>query len=170
MIKRFWQYLTEKTSIIVYKSFILPLLEYGNTLYMSANKNLLDRLQVLQNVGLKTCLNLPKRTPTSQIHKLCNINYLTDRRDAALLKLMFNRTKIEKFQDKNQEGVTTRSRNAPKLIIPSFKSSHSQNSIVYKGSKMWNEQNVETKNTTEKLKYNTVIKKLLCNKRENYTN
>ena len=83
---------------------------------------------------------------------------------------MFNRTKIEKFQDKNEEGVTTRSRNAPKLIIPSFKSSHSQNSIVYKGSKMWNEQNVETKNTTEKLKYNTVIKKLLCNKRENNTN
>ena len=69
MLKRICKYLTVKTSVLIYKSFILPILEYGSILYMNASKSHLDRLQTLQNHGLKCCLNVNKRTHTSLIHK-----------------------------------------------------------------------------------------------------
>ena len=50
-------------------------------------------------IGLETCRNLPRRSPTSQIHKFCDINYTIKqmyRREAALLEPVINRTKVEK--------------------------------------------------------------------------
>ena len=86
MLKRIRKYLNVKTSVLIYKSFILPILEYGSILYMNASKSHLDRLQTLQNYALKCCLDVNKRTHTSIIHKKNKFNYLEESRKAQLLK------------------------------------------------------------------------------------
>ena len=43
------QYVNDNTAIMVYKSMILPLIEYGDILYKGANQKLLNDLQVARN-------------------------------------------------------------------------------------------------------------------------
>ena len=114
-LKRVNQYLTPKTSLMIYKSFILPIIEYGNIMYHKSCKNQLKKLQRIQNQALKLCLGLDKRTSTNLIHKLANINYLEDRREKALLNFMFSRTKIPKFNSVTNYTIERRSTTAPKL-------------------------------------------------------
>ena len=168
LLKRVRQYLTEKTSIMVYKSYILPLLEYGSVLYMASNKNHLARLQVIQNHALKTCLEVNKRTSTELIHKLCNINYLEDRRDIMLLKLMFLRSVEDRFLDKNMDGPTTRSKSVKKLAVPHFLSSASQKSVAYRGSNAWNNLDIKIKKIENKPLFHSTMKKILKEKRNLY--
>ena len=41
--------LNEKTSSILYKSLVLPHIDYGDVIYLTSNKDLLDKLQKVQN-------------------------------------------------------------------------------------------------------------------------
>ena len=53
----------------VYKTKMLPYMEYGGILVHDTNKTLLTKLQRLQNRGLKIALYSPPRTSIEKIHK-----------------------------------------------------------------------------------------------------
>ncbi len=115
--------------------------EYGNILYTKSNKKSLEKLQKIQNTALKACLKLDKKTSTAEIHKKANINYLFDRREKALIKFMFHRTKQNKFLDTNSYNIERRSTTVPKLKIPTHKSTTAKKAINYHGSISWNNLN-----------------------------
>ena len=168
MLKRIRQYLTVKSSILVYKNFILPVIEYGSILYMTSNKKLLDRLQTIQNFGLKCCLQVNKRTDTYLIHKSCNINYLKDRRECQLLKAMFLREKEEEYKLKRTEGVQTRSVSTHSLYVPHFLSDQAQKSVMYRGATLWNNQSPSLRCICDKKNFNAKMKQILEKKRSEY--
>ena len=168
LLKRVKGYLTPKTCILIYKSFILPLMEYGCTLYMNANNSHLNRLQILQNKCLKICLDKDKKYNTELLHKEANINLLSERRDVQLMKEMFLRTKLDKYLDKNVSGRVTRSHTVPKLYVPSFKTNQARKSHIYKGSVAWNNLEYTEKKIMCKDMFSKLMKKKLKEKRKLY--
>ena len=92
-------FLTKYAALQVYRAMILPIVEYGNILYDSANQKLTSKLQVAQNSGLKAVYCLPRLTPTQVLHNKAKINLLELRRKRSILIQSFHRAKIARYVD-----------------------------------------------------------------------
>ena len=57
MLSRIRQFINKDVSLLIYKTKILPYLDYGDILYDGADSKSLVRLQKLQNRALRVCLN-----------------------------------------------------------------------------------------------------------------
>lgn len=57
-----------KTTLIFYKAYIRSIIDYGCVMYGSANKCLLNRLDVIQRKALRICLGAMHSTPTEPLH------------------------------------------------------------------------------------------------------
>ena len=64
--------------IMIYKTYILPVVEYGDILYASMGTTKLKKLQRCQNRCIKIVLKLPFMISTEAIHKKANMNLLVD--------------------------------------------------------------------------------------------
>ena len=62
--------LNRKASITIYKSMILPHIDYGDLFYSASNQNLLDKIQRVQNRCLKICLNTNPPPNIGQAHSM----------------------------------------------------------------------------------------------------
>lgn len=60
--KAFWG-ADQSTSLLFYRSYIRSILDYGSTLYGSASKTTLKRLDIIQNKALRNCLGVMSSTP-----------------------------------------------------------------------------------------------------------
>ena len=69
MLSKVWRYIDFNTAITVYKTMILPVLEYGDVAYDNSDTKLLNKLQVLQNRALRICLNGHKHVPVVILHR-----------------------------------------------------------------------------------------------------
>ena len=83
------KYITQDVAIRIFKTMILPILEYGDILYDGANKKLTGKLQVLQNRCLRTCLLPNQHIPTIRLHENCKIANLEARRRMHLQLYMY---------------------------------------------------------------------------------
>ena len=79
--------MSSKVLLHVYKSYVLPVIDYADVIYMNTHVDLLEALQRAQSKCLKTCLSLNILTATNTVHKLAKLRLLEDRR-AYHLKLM----------------------------------------------------------------------------------
>ena len=70
LLAKIRKYITTDVAIRIYKTMILPVLEYGDILYDGTNKKLLDKLQTLQNRCLRTCILPHQHVPTIILHQL----------------------------------------------------------------------------------------------------
>ena len=58
LLSKIGPFLTEKAAVLICKSMELPYIDYGDTVYFSCTKDLLNRLQRMQNRALKLFLDL----------------------------------------------------------------------------------------------------------------
>ena len=82
-------FLNIEAATLVYKNMILPILEYGNIFLSAATKINRDRLQTLQNRGLRIACNANKGTDKDVLHETCKLQRLKVRRDLHLLSFMY---------------------------------------------------------------------------------
>ena len=66
---KFRHMLTKSAAIRLYKSMILPYLDYGDSIYGGANQDLLQKLQRLQNRCLRIATYQFGHTDTTELHK-----------------------------------------------------------------------------------------------------
>ena len=76
-------YFTKK---VIYRNIIEPSLTYGQELYMTAPKTYLDKLDSIQGAALRLMSNVTCCTSTAALQVANNIEPLSLRREAALLK------------------------------------------------------------------------------------
>ena len=129
--------LTTFAALQIYRIMILPLLEYGNTIYGTVPAKYLKKLQTAQNSGLRAVFGLPKLTPTEVLHTKANIDKLDKRRDRACIIQAYNRTRDPKHLDKR--NLRTRRHDALSLIVPASRTTLSQNAFAYRGATAWND-------------------------------
>jgi hypothetical protein len=66
-LSRFKHFLNTRTRQKLMSSLIIPKLEYGNLVYLNASKELLLKIQKVQNSCVRFTLNLPRRTNTDNL-------------------------------------------------------------------------------------------------------
>lgn len=129
---------TKKTALLLYKSMIVPLYDYGDTFYnLSCKKDLLRRLQSLQNYAIRTISRMPPRTNTSIEEKNLELLSLDQRRKLHSVQLAFYLGNINSnLQLPISSGVSTRSltRNRKQLRVFTPKKALTERSFSYQVS------------------------------------
>ena len=81
VLRRSREYLDSATSLTLYKSLVLPHLDYCDLVYMNTTVQNLNKLQLSQNGACRTILRQPKDTSVSQMHEELGIPTLIQRRE-----------------------------------------------------------------------------------------
>ena len=76
-----------------------------------------------------------------ETHRLGNINYLEDRRNAHLLNLMYKRSRDENYRDNRLLPI--RRFDGPSIVVPNYKKTSSQLNVDYRGATNWNQLPIE---------------------------
>ena len=141
LLRKIRPYLDVKTSLMIYKAMVLPYAEYGDIFYGHASAKKRKKIQKLQNENLRLCLCLDPRSNVLETHRLGNINYLEDRRNAHLLNLMYKRSRDENYRDNRLLPI--RRFDGPSIVVPNYKKTSSQLNVDYRGATNWNQLPIE---------------------------
>ena len=137
-------YLSIQSSLTIYKATILPYIDYGDIFYQAAFKGSLTKIQDSQTKALKICFKLHGNQDEKDLHARANLATLEKRRNSHILNFMYKRKDNPVYLDTKK--LQTRAYQASKFTVPNFNITQFKNSILYKGSSLWNELQTETKN------------------------
>ena len=68
-IRKCRKYLNKNLSLLMYKSLVAPLIDYCDIVYMQANQENLQKLQVVQNIACRIILEAGPRDHIDDMHK-----------------------------------------------------------------------------------------------------
>ena len=89
MLGRVRQYVSQKVALQLYRTHIIPDLDYGDQIYDSMSPHLAHKLQVMQNACHRICTNSQPRTPTEELHTKAGIATLCARRKAHTFNFVY---------------------------------------------------------------------------------
>ena len=140
------RYLNNDVALKIYKSMILPYLDYADVIFCKANATDLDKLQKLQNRCLRLCMGQDRFFNTDRAHKNAETPFLADRRNAHTLNFMYKRKEM-RGDLLNKREIRTRAHDAPlfKIIIPRCEAV--KRSVGYFGAERWNALTPNVRNT-----------------------
>ena len=116
LLAKLKKYLCDDTAILIYKTMLLPYFDYADIIFCKANQKDLGKLQTLQNKCLRICMGKERRFNTDRAHKLSNVPFLKDRRDAHVCNFMYKRK--NKVGLLNKREIRTRAHDAPLFYVP----------------------------------------------------
>ena len=111
-------FLTQKASLVIYKTKVLPYLDYVDIFYMGTNQKATNKLQRLQNRALQICINAEASEaseasevyPTNRLHYQPRVPLLEHRRIAHLRNFMYLCKDDMNYIDKNPTATRARVR------------------------------------------------------------
>ena len=109
LLSKIRKYITAEAATRIYKTMIMPILEYGDILYDGSNQFLLGKIQTLQNRCLRICNYEPYHVPVIYLHEIANVSKLVFRRKMHLLLYMFKqKTNMNIVKYKSDTDSSTR--------------------------------------------------------------
>ena len=137
------EFINSKTAKITYYAHIYSRISYGIEVYGSASKNLLAKLQTLQNKLLKVLTKRDYRYSTNDLHTELDILKIEGIRDTALLKFAFNC--VQKEPIPNFVGYFTRrneihnhnTRGQNNLDIPYYRTNNGRLTTHAMAAELW---------------------------------
>ena len=129
---------------MVFKTMILSLIEYGNTVYAGTSNKNLDKLDKLFYRGLRICDGTNTMVSRLQLRNDCHIDELSVRRNRHLLLFMYKQTKNKDLIKKT--NVRTRLHQAPVFKTYKPNNEKARQNILYRGTSLWNEQPSNVRN------------------------
>ena len=102
MLSKIRKYINEQTATRIFQSMIAPLIDYGDIIYAGTTNKNLDKLQSLQNRGLRICTNVNQYFSSEQLHSRCKIPNLVNRRLYNLRKYMYKQKENQELVKKTQ--------------------------------------------------------------------
>ena len=163
MLCKIRAYINEKTALTIFKSMTLPYLEYGNIFHNTCTDLLKNKLQIIQNNGLKIALNKPRRYSTTDLHIEAKLLPCSYRRNLMLQKSTFYQIH-QNIAIMDRKTVNTRLHDAPLLLVPQPKSELFKKSNSYNGPRLWNELPTHIRSIQDKSEFKTKIKKYYISK------
>ena len=151
------QFLQNNTALQIYKSMLLPYLDYADVIFHKSNSRDLNKLQRLQNRCLRICLGYDRRFSTERVHKISSTPFLHDRRNAHILNFMFCRKDNRALL--NTREIRTRAHDAPLFNIAIPRCEAFKRSIGYFGASIWNGLEPQVRNTDSYLAFKYLSRK-----------
>ena len=154
MLRRVRHCIDASTTLLLYNSIILPLLDYCDTVYGNCNIADIIKLQILQNRAGKIILEVPYDTRTQKVLTDLNWFYMTERLFYHRCILMFKCLNglapayLSDVFSFNSHAYNTRSATRRNLRLPKCKSMTGQKAFHYLGAKLWNTLSIDTRNCT----------------------
>ena len=161
VLSKIRKYLTERASVLIYKTMVLPYLDYADIIYNKACLQDLEKLQRLQNRALKICLKVIKFAETETIHRRTKVPLLSNRRKEHLLNFMYKRKDLGLYLQ--TPARETRSADAPKFVLPTPYLQCYKGSIEFAGAKAWNDMPTSLRLTPNYLSFRNKIHRELLN-------
>ena len=165
-IRKVRKCLDKSVALTLYRSLVLPHYDYCNTSYRNANKESLNKLQLVQNMGCRTILLARRRTHIADMHKELNLMPLHNRREAHYSLLCHKNIYPEGSQSLTKYfiparivgGRRTRGNTAKNMQVPNIKSEKGRCAFAYQGPTHWNSLSPKLKSIE---KYNSFKTELL---------
>ena len=137
------RYLTSKAALMVYKSTILPIIDYNDYFQLLWNANNIQKLQKYQNWGLRIVFS--DRQPElseDEMHSEAKLSKIKDRRVSHLLDLMYHRSKNNSRLDERDMPTRQFAKIKFKVIAPLVKKAFKCPNFY--GSQLWDQSPIET--------------------------
>ena len=159
--------LSNEWKLNLYKTFVLPYLNYCNIIWASTYKTNIKPLLIKQKRALKIVLNLHRLTPSRTVFEMANVHSVYEMNDIHVTIFMFKYMRnllplsfTNMFQTAGDiHSISTR--NASNIYLPFPRIEKFKFSITYSGAALWNTlpDNVKLCNNLSQLKSN--IKKFM---------
>ena len=156
LLSKMKKYLRDDTALSIYKTMLLPYFDYADVIFDKALNKDISKLQKLQNKCLKICMGKERRFGNEAIHKLANVPFLKDRREAHVLNFMYIRKKNVRLL--NNREIRTRAHDAPLFNVSIPRCEAYKRSIGYFGSVSWNNLRPDICNTVSYLAFKHIQK------------
>ncbi len=146
LIKQSFKFLGRHNTLVLYKSLVLPAIDYGDLLYHQASARSLQSLQVVQNKFARVLLKCDRYTPSIDMHNELRIMKLDRRRHFHLSVFVFksvkglvtesicNRIRVA-YEDR---GWVTRAQTRGDLYVPPVLLKLTESAFSYMAPKLWN--------------------------------
>ena len=132
--------LNKKLTLQLYKSLVTPHIDYGDVIYMSANKETLSKLQLVQNKACRLILRVHRLTSTDEMHQNLNLMRLEPRREFHLQCICHANIYHKEyaclskfFEPVGLNRRTTRAANNKDMKVPNIRSTKGRMAFRYKG-------------------------------------
>ena len=163
--QRMRSFLTVRAALLIYKSMLLPILEYGDLFLSAATVKNRKRLQVLQNKGLRCALNVGIEMSTDDLHAEANLLKLKHRRELHILNYMYGEANnATNLAHRAQNDAVTRSQSKKLVKVRRPKTEKFKKSLAYKGPKKWNSLPDELHHTLDKGHYKRLARNWVSQK------
>ena len=126
---------TQKTALQLYKTTILPILDYNDVYYFLLNEDKQRKLQAMQNRALRIIFK-DRHYHVNEMHELANLSTLMVRRKVHMAGLMYKRSKNSFYHDTH--NLPLRQFDKVVLRTPVVRLFKTMKSPQYMGSKLWN--------------------------------
>ena len=156
LLSKMKKYLRDDAALNIYKSRLLPYFDYADVIFDRALNKDKEKLQKLQNKCLKICMGKFRRYSNDAIHKLANVPFLKDRREAHVLNFMYIRKSNVRLL--NNREIRTRAHDAPLFEVNVPRCEAYKRSLGYFGAVSWNNLPPNIRNTASFLAFKHIQK------------
>ena len=133
--------INDRVEILLYKSIILPVIDYGDVVYMTTNKTVLNKLQQIQKLCCRIILHRNKRASVTEMHNELQLLKFDDRRDLHLSELCHKNIYYDTSASLSQYFIitparnyrATRQRNKSHILVPRTKNVCGQKALGVRG-------------------------------------
>lgn len=140
-------YITSKVALTIYKSTILPLLEYSNVIFSLISKKQRKKMQRLQNRALTIVYS--QHGDYAAPHTCAKLASLAQRADRQLVCLMYRRaTHNDHYPLVDSHGVTLSS-SKTRFNIPRPKLEKFKQFPLYYGARIWDNLDLATQKSND---------------------
>ena len=136
LLAKIRRYLSKQACILVFKTMVLSILEYGDIIYAGSTKTNMDKLDKIFYRGLRICDATNTFVSKDQLNNDCNIVRLEKRRDVHLLLFMHKQSHINELL--KQSNVRTRLHTAPVFKTYKPNNEKARQNVLYRGANVWN--------------------------------
>ena len=161
LLAKIKRYLRDDTALSKYKSMFLLYFYYADVIFDNAWNKDISKLQKVQNKCLKICKGKDRLFNTDLIHKLSNVPFLRDRREAHILNVMYNRK--QNVQLLNNSEIRTRAHDAQLFEVSVPRCEAFKRSVGYFGAVKWNKLAPAVRNTDTFLAFKNLQKIKMLN-------
>ena len=144
LLSRIRRYLNDQACILIFKTMVLSILEYGNIIYSGTSMNNLDKLDKLFYRGLRICVSSNNNRNKNQLCHDCKISPLENRREVQLMLFMHKQTGKSDLLKKTNK--TTRLHSAPVYKTYKPNNEKARQNVIYRGAMCWNKMSAEDRN------------------------
>ena len=169
ILRRAHEYLNMNTKILLYKSLVLPQLDYCDLIYMCTTEENLQRLQYIQNSACRIILRADKYTSVREMHQELKLPTLKQRRTIHMAiechNNIFNQESglHSMFIKRDSTRVRhTRTTDTNMMTVPNVKSITGRRAFSFRGPHFWNNLASESRLIENKNGFKKHISKEVC--------